>query len=117
MNKLYGTLKWSTVRKAKVWLEENNIDFEMVNIEKATPTIQELKDLKEQTSSEVNDLFNSRGVVYKQMNLKETIDTFNEEEKYELLSKDYKLIKRPMLKFNEKLLIGFKESDWEEIIF
>lgn len=106
--------KCSTCQKAKKWLESNNIEFEDRHIVEETPTIKELQKWIPTSNKEIKNWFNTSGLKYKSLNLKEKLQTMTEEEKIELLASDGMLIKRPLIISNDKILIGFKEQEWKE---
>ena len=114
MIKFYGYSKWSSVRKAKAWLEENNLEFENIEIVKNPPSKEELKEMYEVSGYELKKFFNTSGVKYRELGLKEVLKTATEEEMLELLASDGKLIKRPLLVTENKVLIGFKENEYKE---
>ena len=107
--------KCSTCQKAKKWLEQNNINFEDRNITQQTPTVQELTTWIAQSEKEIKKWFNTSGLKYKELNLKEKLTTMSDKEKIELLASDGMLIKRPILITNNKILLGFKEDEYESI--
>lgn len=106
--------KCSTCQKAKKWLESNNIEFEDRHIVEETPTIKELQKWIPASNKEIKSWFNTSGLKYKELNLKEKLLKMTEEEKIELLASDGMLIKRPLIISNDKILIGFKEQEWKE---
>ncbi len=108
--------KCSTCQKAKKWLESNNIEYTDRNIVEETPTANELKTWIAQSQKEIKSFFNTSGLKYKALNLKEKLETMQEEEKIKLLASDGMLIKRPLLITDKKILIGFKQKEWEELI-
>ena len=105
--------KCSTCKKARKWLEENNIEFIDRNIIKETPTIQELTKWIEKSGQEVKKWFNTSGIKYKELKLKDKLVTMNDKEKIELLASDGMLIKRPILITDKNIFIGFKEEIWK----
>ena len=108
--------KCSTCKNAKKWLQENNIQFIDRNIVEETPTIQELYKWIERSGQEVKKWFNTSGLKYKELNLKEKLVNMTEEEKIELLSSDGMLIKRPLFISDKGIFIGFKQEFWEKLI-
>ena len=108
--------KCSTCQKAKKWLEENNIEFVDRNITKETPTIEELTEWIKNSGQDIKKWFNTSGIKYKELNLKEKLLTMNDKEKIKLLASDGMLIKRPLLISNKGILIGFKEQNWTKLI-
>ena len=108
--------KCSTCKKAKKWLEENNIEFEDRNIVEETPTVKELTEWIKKSKEDVRKWFNTSGLKYKELNLKEKLLTMNEEEKITLLASDGMLIKRPLVISDKGILVGFKEEKWKEML-
>lgn len=108
--------KCSTCQKAKKWLEENKIEFTERNIVTETPTFEELTDWIEQSGQEIKKWFNTSGLKYKALNLKDKLPTMTDTEKIKLLATDGMLIKRPLFLSENKIYIGFKEEVWKTII-
>ena len=108
--------KCSTCKKAKKWLEENNIEFEDRNIVEETPTAKELTEWIKKSEGEIKKWFNTSGLKYKELNLKEKLLTMNEEEKITLLASNGMLIKRPLVISDKGILVGFKEEKWKEML-
>lgn len=108
--------KCSTCQKAKKWLETNHIDFETRHIVENTPTVDELQNWIHKSGLEIKKFFNTSGLVYKNMNLKEKLDLMTDEEKIKLLASNGMLIKRPLLIGEDFVLVGFREKAWEEKI-
>lgn len=107
--------KCSTCQKAKKYLEANNIAIEERHIVEETPTKEELEKWIKQSGLETKRFFNTSGLKYKELNLKEKLPTMTEKEKMELLASNGMLIKRPLFISKEKVLVGFKEKEWREI--
>ena len=108
--------KCSTCKRAKKWLEENNIDFIERNIVEEIPKVEELNEWIKKSEQEIKKWFNTSGLRYKELNLKEKLDTMNDKEKIELLASDGMLIKRPILVSDKGILIGFKEDNWKQLL-
>lgn len=104
----------STCKKAKKWLEENNVEFEDRHILEATPTVEELEKWIKISDKEIKKWFNTSGLKYKELNLKEKLQTMSDKEKIKLLSSNGMLIKRPILVTKNNVLIGFKQEEWEK---
>lgn len=104
--------KCSTCKKAKKWLEENNIEFEDRNIIEETPTIKELTKWIKESGLDIKKWFNASGLKYKELNLKEKLSNISDKEKIELLASDGMLIKRPVLVSDKGIFIGFNEDKW-----
>lgn len=107
--------KCSTCKKAKKWLEENNVEFEDRNIIEETPTEEELKKWIKKSGQETKKWFNTSGLKYKELNLKDKLPNMIDEEKIKLLESSGMLIKRPLLITEKGIYIGFKEETWKEI--
>ena len=104
--------KCSTCKKAKKWLEENNIEFIDRNIVEETPTVEELIEWIQKSGKELKKWFNTSGLKYKELNLKDKLVTMSDKEKIELLASDGMLINRPVLVSNKGIFTGFKEDKW-----
>lgn len=106
----------STCKKAKKWLEENNIEFIDRNITTETPTVQELTEWIQKSGQELKKWFNTSGLKYKELNLKDKLVTMSDREKIELLASDGMIIKRPLLISDKGIFIGFKEENWKQLL-
>jgi len=115
MNLFIHYPKCSACQKAKKWLENNNISFTERNIIEETPTSQELKEWIERSGKEVKKFFNTSGLRYKELNLKEKLNEMTLEEKIKLLASDGMLIKRPLLVTDKEIYTGFRENEWKNI--
>ncbi|MGM9877641.1 MAG: arsenate reductase family protein [Bacilli bacterium] len=108
--------KCSTCKKAKKYLEDNNISFSDRHIIDRKPTKEELNKWIILSKKEIKSWFNTSGVKYKELKLKDKLPNMTNDEKIELLSTDGMLVKRPILVTNNKVYIGFKEDEWKEIM-
>ena len=108
--------KCSTCKKAKKWLEENKIEFSDRNIVENNPNCKELAEWIKISGLEIKKWFNTSGLKYKELNLKEKLNKMTDEEKIELLSTDGMLVKRPIKKKKNGITAGFKEEIWKELI-
>ena len=112
--------KCSTCMKAKKWLEEKEIEFEQRDIKEEKPTAEELKTWWRKSGLPLKRFFNTSVKfstrIKKEMQLKDRIPNMSEDEQIELLASDGMLVKRPILVQNEKVLVGFKEKEWQEIL-
>lgn len=106
--------KCGICKKAKKFLDENNIKYKDRSIKEETPDYEEIKTWVENYNIPIKSLFNTSGLKYKELNLKEKLTTLTDEEKIKLLTTDGMLIKRPILVDKNKILIGFKEKEWKE---
>ena len=103
--------KCSTCKKAKKWLEENNISFNDRNIAEQNPTKEELKEWHKKSGLPLKRFFNTSGLVYKELALKDKLKDMSEEEQYTILSTNGMLVKRPLIITENSILIGFKEAE------
>lgn len=108
--------KCSTCQKAKKWLESHDVDFQSRHIVEKTPTVEELENWLEKSGLELKKFFNTSGLVYKNMNLKEKLNTMTDAEKLQLLASNGMLIKRPILVGQDFVLVGFREEQWSQKI-
>ena len=104
--------KCSTCGKAKKFLMENDIGFTERNIKEDNPSKEELKEWLDKSKYPIKKFFNTSGLVYRELNLKEKLLEMTEEEKLELLSTDGMLVKRPIIIGDDTVLVGFKEDEW-----
>lgn len=104
--------KCSTCKKAKKWLEERNIFFEDRHIVEQPPTVEELKEWIAKSGYPIKKFFNTSGMKYREMELKDRLPKMTEDEQIEILASDGMLIKRPLLIDGDRILVGFKESEW-----
>lgn len=105
--------KCSTCMKAKKWLDEHSIEYTERNIAADNPSYEELKEWYGKSGFPLKKFFDTSGRLYKEMQLKDRIPTMSEEEQLELLSTDGMLVKRPIVVTEDKVLVGFKEAEWE----
>ena len=108
--------KCSTCQKAKKWLTEHNMEFEDRDIREQNPTAEELKEWHRKSGLPLKRFFNTSGVLYKEMRLKETLPAMSEEEQYALLATNGMLVKRPILVTENTVLTGFRESEWGSLV-
>jgi len=106
--------KCTTCQKAKKWLEEQKIEYTERHIAENNPTYEELKEWHEKSGLPLKKFFNTSGLLYKEMQLKDKLVTMGEEEMLQLLATNGMLVKRPLLINGETVLVGFKESEWSE---
>ncbi len=109
--------KCSTCQKAKKWLDTHNITYTERHIVEDNPTYDELKEWHERSGQPLKKFFNTSGILYKEMQLKDKLPTMSEEEQLKLLATNGMLVKRPMIVDDETVLTGFKEAQWEEKMF
>ena len=103
-----------TCKDAKKWLEANGIEFEVRDIKTDNPTYDELKEWHEKSGLHLKRLFNTSGLVYKEMVLKDKIDSMTEDEQLRLLATNGMLVKRPIIVTDEFTLVAFRPKVWAE---
>ena len=106
--------KCTTCQKAKKWLDDNKIEYELRDIKEENPTLEELTAWYKQSGLPLKKFFNTSGLLYKSMELKDKLPTMTEEEQLKLLASDGMLVKRPLVIGEDFVLVGFKESEWSE---
>ena len=106
--------KCTTCQKARKWLDENKINYEFRDIKLDNPTLDELTEWYKKSGLPLKKFFNTSGLLYKSLDLKNKIPAMNDEEMLQLLASDGMLVKRPLMIGDEFVLIGFKESEWSE---
>jgi len=105
--------KCTTCQKARKWLEANGVAFEERHIKENSPSIEELKNWHKVSGLPLNKFFNTSGLLYKELKLKDKLPTMSEDERYSLLASDGMLVKRPILIGDGFVLVGFKEAEWK----
>lgn len=111
---LFQYPKCTTCKKAVKWLDDNNVSYTSRNIKEEKPRFEELCELHKKSGLPVRKFFNTSGILYRSMALKDKLDNMTDEEMLELLSTDGMLVKRPILVTDNTVLVGFKESVWAE---
>ena len=106
--------KCSTCQKAKKWLDENKIVYTERHIVEANPSAEELKMWYKRSGLPLKKFFNTSGMLYKEMKLKDKLSEMSEEEQIKLLATNGMLVKRPLVVDEDKVLVGFKETEWKE---
>ena len=108
--------KCTTCKKAIDWLDTKGVSYEIRNIKEENPTYEELKEWSERSSLPLKRFFNTSGLIYKDLGLKDKLPAMSEEEQLRLLATDGMLVKRPLAVSETDVIPGFKEADWEKII-
>jgi len=112
--KLIQYPRCTTCKKAQKWLDENGVAYEAIHIVEQTPTKEELKAIWEVSGLPLKKFFNTSGMKYKELGLKDKLTSMSEEEQLESLASDGMLIKRPIVTDGKKVTLGFKETDFTE---
>ena len=105
--------KCTTCQKAKKWLDDNKIEYELRDIKLDNPTFEELNEWYKKSGLPLKKFFNISGLLYKSLDLKNKITGMSEKEMLKLLSTDGMLVKRPLLVGEDFVLVGFKEAEWK----
>jgi len=106
--------KCTTCQKAKKWLDDNQINYDVRDIKQTNPNYSELREWYNISKLPLKRFFNTSGLLYKSMELKERLPAMSEDEQLRLLATDGMLVKRPLLIGAEFVLVGFKEREWQE---
>ena len=104
--------KCTTCQKAQKWLDDNKIEYEFRDIKLDKPTFDELKEWHKKSGLPLKKFFNTSGLLYKSLDLKNKLPTMSENEMLKLLASDGMLVKRPLLIGDNFVLVGFKEAEW-----
>ncbi len=104
----------TTCKRAKAWLDERGVDYEARNIKEENPTVEELKAWHQKSGLPLKRFFNTSGLAYKALGLKDRLPTMTEEEQYQLLASDGMLVKRPLAIGEDFVLVGFRQEQWQE---
>ena len=106
----------TTCKKARAWLDENGIVYEVRDIREQNPSAEELRKVSRLSGRAPRKMFNTSGQLYRGMGLKEKLETMSEDEQFALLATDGMLVKRPLLVGDETALVGFRADAWEEVL-
>ncbi|MCF0154567.1 MAG: Spx/MgsR family RNA polymerase-binding regulatory protein [Veillonella sp.] len=108
--------KCTTCKKAKKFLDDHGLSYVDRDIKTDNPTAEELATWYPKTGKKIERFFNTSGLVYRNNNYKDLLPSLSDQEKFELLASDGMLVKRPLLVLDDRVLIGFKEAEWEEAL-
>ena len=106
----------STCQKEKKWLDEKGVPYEMRHIKEQNPTYEELQAWHQKSGLPLKRFFNTSGLLYKSLGLKDKLPLMTEEEQLRLLATDGMLVKRPILLDGDALRVGFREKEWETLL-
>ena len=106
----------TTCKKAKAWLQSKGLEFTARHIKEENPTAEELSLWQEKSGLELKKFFNTSGLLYKELGLKDKLPTMSREEQLDLLASNGMLVKRPIVVTEDAVLVGFKEKDWEKLL-
>lgn len=114
--KIYCIDRCTTCKKAFKWLSDNHVEYEKIDVYDNPPTYEELLEYFKESPLPSRRFFNTSGVVYREMKLKDKVSDMNDEERAKLLASDGRLIKRPLLVTKDQVIPGFNEKLWEEAL-
>ncbi|MBQ4550139.1 MAG: arsenate reductase family protein [Oscillospiraceae bacterium] len=106
----------TTCKKAKKWLTDHELDFTARHIKEENPTAVELDGWQKKSGLELKRFFNTSGMLYRELGLKDRLPAMSREEQLALLASDGMLVKRPILVTDETVLVGFREKEWEKLL-
>ena len=108
--------KCTTCKKAQKWLDDNSVSYELRDIKEQNPSYEELAEWYKKSGLPLKRFFNTSGLLYKSMELKDKLPGMSEEEQLRLLAQDGMLVKRPIIVSDKGILTGFKEAQWAELL-
>ncbi len=114
--KVYCYSKCTTCKRALKWLDENQIAYDLIDIKEDHPNEKTLRELYKKSNLPLKKFFNTSGQLYRGMGLSKKLPEMTEDEIFELLASDGMLVKRPLLITEDKVLLGFKEPEWQEVL-
>lgn len=114
--KVYCYPKCTTCKRALAYLDEKKVEYELYDIKTQNPSVEQLKAWHQKSGLPLKKFFNTSGMLYKEMSLKDKLPTMSEEEQYALLATDGMLVKRPLVIGEDYVLTGFREKEWDEKI-
>ncbi len=108
--------KCTTCKKAEDWLKGKGVEYNYRHIKEENPSVDELKDWIGRSGLPMKRFFNTSGLLYKEYNMKEKVATLPEEELLDILASNGMMVKRPILLAGDKVLVGFKEAEWNSVL-
>ena len=115
MNTLICYKKCTTCKGVEKIMKDQGLDYDLREIDKENPSIGELKDWREKSGLPLKRFFNTSGIIYRELALKDKLPAMTEEEQYAVLASDGMLVKRPLLITKDCVLTGFREKEWAEL--
>lgn len=116
MVKVYCYSRCTTCKKALKWLDDNKVEYKLIDIKEDHPDEKTLRQLHKKSGLSLKKFFNTSGQLYRDMELSKKLKDMSEDEMFKLLSSDGMLVKRPLLITGNKVLTGFKEEDWKNAL-
>ena len=116
MTKVYCYSRCTTCKKAIKWLDDNKIEYELIDIKEDHPDDAMLREFHKKSGLPLRKFFNTSGILYRELELSKKLPDMSEDDMFSLLASDGMLVKRPLLITNDKVLTGFKEDEWRETL-
>ena len=116
MIQVYCYSKCTTCKKALKWLDDNKIQYELIDIKENHPDEKTLRSLHKKSGLPLRRFFNTSGLIYREMELSKKLPQMSEDEMFKLLASDGMIVKRPLLVADDKVLVGFKEEEWKTLL-
>ncbi len=116
MIKVYCYSKCTTCKKALKWLDDNKIQYQLIDIKEDHPDEKTIRQLHKKSGLPLRKFFNTSGQLFREMELSKKLADMSEDEMYKLLASDGMLVKRPLLITDDAVLTGFKEDDWKAVL-
>ena len=113
---VYCYSRCSTCKKALKWLDEKGVKYRLFDLKEENPDENTIKTIYENNEHVLKKFFNTSGMVYRELGLSKKLATMDEEEQLKLLASDGMLVKRPLVVAKDKVLLGFKEDEWQTLI-
>ena len=113
MIKVYCYSKCTTCKKALKWLDEKGVKYQLIDIKENQPDEKTLRSFHKKSGLSLRKFFNTSGMLYRELELSKKLPDMSEDEQFKLLASDGMLVKRPLLITKDKVITGFKESEWE----
>lgn len=116
MIQVYCYSKCTTCKKALKWLDDNKIQYELIDIKENHPDEKTLRSLHKKSGLPLRRFFNTSGLIYREMELSKKLPDMSEDDMFKLLASDGMIVKRPLLVSDDKVLVGFKEDEWKSLV-
>ena len=116
MIQVYCYSRCTTCKKALKWLDDNKIQYELIDIKENHPDEKTLRSLHKKSGLPLRRFFNTSGLIYREMELSKKLPDMSEDDMFKLLASDGMIVKRPLLVSDDKVLVGFKEDEWKSLV-
>ena len=116
MIQVYCYSKCTTCKKALKWLDDNKIQYELIDVKENHPDEKTLRSLHRKSGLPLRRFFNTSGLIYREMELSKKLPDMSEDDMFKLLASDGMIVKRPLLVSDDKVLVGFKEDEWKSLV-